>query len=161
MARADTLVLLTHCQFEKGGYQNRFKYNGDWFSMSVNRGLDPIWKKKYFNPYDDWARIKKRIGNPVLEKFDICISHDLVVTNQMIIWKLQRMLRINTTVITDWATQETGTDRLLEICQRLKATKYISGPSGVKYLDVDKFKQANINVEFHYPSKKIPIIDAI
>jgi len=40
------------------------------------------------------------------------------------------------------------TDRLLEICQRLGATQYLSGPSAQSYLDVDKMARAGISVEW-------------
>ena len=75
---ADTFVFLTHCQYEKNGYQNRFDINKRWYTMSTYRGLDPIVEKKYVNPLKDWSKIKKSLeasyGKRLLEEFDDCIQ---------------------------------------------------------------------------------------
>lgn len=42
-----------------------------------------------------------------------------------------------------------GSDKCLEICQKLKTDTYLSGSTGRTYLDLDKFKSAGINVDFH------------
>jgi hypothetical protein len=36
----DVFVILKHCQFEKNNYQNRFSFNNEWQTMSVNKGND-------------------------------------------------------------------------------------------------------------------------
>ena len=46
MAAADVFVILSECQFEKNGFQNRFQRNG-WNTMSVASGLAPIREKQY------------------------------------------------------------------------------------------------------------------
>ena len=56
--QADMFVFLTHCEFEKNGYQNRFNHNDNWYTMSVKRGMKPISEKEYLNPKKDWDRIK-------------------------------------------------------------------------------------------------------
>ena len=46
------------------------------------------------------------------------------------------------------------TERLVEICRRLRADCYLSGISGREYLDLDQFAAAGITVkfqEFHHP----------
>ena len=60
--KCDKFVILTHCQFEKNGYQNRFNFNDDWYTMSVKKGLEPIKDKIYLNPKNDWDRIKNRLS---------------------------------------------------------------------------------------------------
>ena len=40
---------------------------------------------------------------------------------------------------------------LLNICRKTNATTYLSGPSGKDYLDIQMFKNHNINVEFFNP----------
>jgi hypothetical protein len=42
----------------------------------------------------------------------------------------------------------TKTDRLLSILRHLGATHYISGPSAKSYIELDKFAEAGISVEF-------------
>ena len=39
IAAADTFVVLTHCQFEKNNYQNRFNQRERWHTLSVNKAL--------------------------------------------------------------------------------------------------------------------------
>ena len=40
------------------------------------------------------------------------------------------------------------TDRLLEICKKRKAKTYLSGPAAQAYFETEKFKSANITVEW-------------
>jgi hypothetical protein len=61
MAAVDIFVLMIHCQFEKGKYQNRFQLNGRWHTMSVDHGLDPIIDKRYVRFQEDWDRIKRQL----------------------------------------------------------------------------------------------------
>jgi hypothetical protein len=50
-----------------------------------------------------------------------------------------------------------GTDLLIEICRRLGAEKYLSGPSGQRYLAADKFRAAGIELEiFRYWPRAYP-----
>ena len=58
MKKADVFVILTQCQFEKNGFQNRFNHQGQWKTLSINKGLQPIVEKKYVNSARDWAKIK-------------------------------------------------------------------------------------------------------
>ena len=87
---ADIFIILTHCQFEKNNYQNRFNVNNQWYTMRVKKGMDNIINKTYVNPIYDWNKIKK--GFPKLDKitsnFDECITDNLATTNINIIKKL-------------------------------------------------------------------------
>ena len=58
---ADVFVILTHCQFEKNNFQNRFNMLDRWNTMSVNKGLEPIQNKKYLEPQRDWNKIKENL----------------------------------------------------------------------------------------------------
>ena len=62
--QSDLFVFLTHCQFEKGGYQNRFNYNNKWYTMSTSRGLIPIIDK--ILPLDETAE-----GHRLLEEREV------------------------------------------------------------------------------------------
>src|SRR5690349_12445323 len=78
MEEADLFVMMGYCQFEKGGWQNRFSY-GSWYTMSVFQGLKSIVEKKYASPEEDWIRIKHDLPAcaPLLKKFDSCITDSL------------------------------------------------------------------------------------
>jgi hypothetical protein len=165
MEDADIFVILQHCQFEKNNFQNRFNKDDKWYTMSVNKGLDPIYTKKYLNSQKDWTRIKNMLPEYkyVFSLFDDCVDDNLSIMNSNIILKIKDILNIKTEIIYDYSTQLTGTDRLVDICLRNNATTYISGISGKKYLELDKFHKNDINVEFQDETKMVrkPIIDII
>jgi hypothetical protein len=159
MARADLFVLLTECQYEKNGYQNRFRYADQWYTMSTARGLSPICTKHYLNPEEDWERIKHRLPQFDLGWLDECLGQSLAHTNLRIIEAMARRLGIATPIVEDFPTEATGTDRLVELCQEYGATTYLSGPSGKRYLDLDKFD--GICVDFFEATDKRHAFDAI
>ena len=41
-----------------------------------------------------------------------------------------------------------STERLVDLCEHYKATEYISGLGGKKYLNLELFKEKNIRVSF-------------
>lgn len=133
--------------------------------MSVNKGLDPIDTKNYLNARKDWDRIKENLKEygSVLSEFDDCISDSLVDTNINIIKKTCEWLGIKTKIVTDWDTSLTSTERLVDICDKLEATSYLSGQSGKDYMDFSLFSNKNIRVEFQ-PTNTIiqrPILEVL
>jgi len=163
---SDIFVILTHCQFEKNNFQNRFNFNDKWQTLSVNKGLEPIVNKVYVNPHDDWEKIKNNLPEykHILSQFDNYISSSLVCTNIAIIRKIVELLNINTCIVVDEPTNFKGTDRLVEICKQYKATKYLAGSGGSRlYLEVEKFTNTDIEVEFQQPEHliKVPILKAL
>lgn len=163
---SDIFVILTYCQFEKNNFQNRFNFNDKWHTLSVNKGLEPIVNKVYVNPHDDWEKIKNNLPEykHILSEFDNYITSSLVYTNIAIIHKIVKILNINTCIVVDEPTNLRGTDRLVEICKQYNATKYLAGSGGSKlYLEVEKFTNAGIEVEFQQPEHliKVPILKAL
>jgi len=148
--KADVFVMLTHCQFQKNNYQNRFFYQEKWHTMSVNRGLEPITDKKYVSFEKDWNKIKTNIPDKkrFLSRFDKYIGENLAQTNVSIIEDLIDALEIKTKVVYDEPTSLTSTDRLVWLCKKHGAKTYLSGESGKNYLEIKKFYDAGINVEF-------------
>ena len=165
MKSVEKFVILNHCQFEKNNYQNRFFYRGSWQTMSVQKGLDPIIEKKYVDPFKDWERIKRRIADKskILEKFDACISDSLTVTNCNLISSISQQLQIDTEILFDEKTELTSNERLISICQKLGANKYLAGAGGKNYMNVKKFNDAGIEVIFQdLESKdKVHILDIL
>lgn len=159
VAQSDVFVIMSHCQFEKNNFQNRFNVDGKWYTMSVNSGNEPINCKQYMAPANDWRRICSTF--PRLRQFDDCLHESLSEMNSAIIKMAARNLGISTKFEDDFATSKKGTERLVEICQRYGATTYLSGISGKKYLDVSKFEDVGIEVIFQDESKmnKQPLIN--
>ena len=46
------------------------------------------------------------------------------------------------------STKEKGSALILEICKKIKAKKYLSGPNGKNYLDETSFAENNIEIEY-------------
>jgi len=150
MDSVDLFVLLTHCQYEKGGYQNRFQARGAWHTMSVRKGMHPIADKLYKSPGEDWDRIKATF--PELYVFDDLVCHYLRDTNCEIIRRMAKYLGVRTKIITDEPTKATSTARLVEICKRHNADTYLAGSGGSRdYLEVAQFEAVGIAVEFQAP----------
>ena len=150
ISSVDKFVILTHCQFEKNGYQNRFNFNDNWYTMSVKKGLEPIKDKIYLNPKNDWDRIKSKLPEykSILNEFDECIFDVLEKTNIFIINRLCEMLNITTEIVIDYPTELKSTHRLIDICNKQNANEYISGIGAKDYLDEKLFKENGINISY-------------
>lgn len=126
MHRADIFVLLTTCQFEKNGYQNRARVAGKWWTMPVKSGLITIREKECFN------------------------GRSLLGLSSLWIYAIAQTLGIDSGKIrSDFETDMRGTDRLIEICKRYKADTYLTNPDAKeKYFDENAMKAAGIKVEY-------------
>lgn len=162
MEMSEKFIILTYCQFEKNGFQNRFNIGDNWHTMSTYKGLVNINEKKYVNPFNDWGNIKKKLSNykSILDHFDDCISEDLTLTNYNIIKKSANILGIKCDIILDEPTNFTSTERLVKLCETHNGTKYISGISGKKYLDLQVFTKNNIEIIYQdeLSMEKIPLL---
>ncbi len=159
----DKFIVLSNCQFEKNGFQNRFNLNDKWYTMSTKKGLVPIINKEYVNPLEDWNKIKLNLPKykNTLDKLDSCIENSLHLTNSKIIEKLTNMLGYNTEILYDYPTDLKSTKRLVDICLHYGATEYLSGISGKKYLDLDLFKSKGIKVSFQENQKKVHTLELL
>lgn len=156
MASVDVFVFLCHCQFEKGKYQNRFRLRDQWFTMSVNHGLEPINRKRYVQPQEDWEKIKRRLPEyrQIFTQIEGNVSQGLCWTNCNIIKKLTELLGITTRIEFDSECGLLkGTDRLISICKQFGGDTYLAGQSGASYMEPDKFTDAGIKIEYQDLSK--------
>lgn len=157
MEAVDLFVVLGHCQFARDYFQHRFKYQSEWFTLSVSRPkhFELISQKQYANPQKDWSAIKRRLPQyaEFFTSLDAFIGPSLFKTNYGIILELKRRLGIGTEVIQDPVSNLKSTDRLVEICRIHGADTYLAGRSGVHYMELNKFSEAGIKVEFQDPAK--------
>lgn len=127
MSQSDIFVILSQVQFEKNGYQNRYFLQGKqrWVTMPVQGGLEPIHKKFYTNGLQ-------------LENFNV----------SFIMW-MKDLLSINTQIVKDVVSNNSGTRRILDNLNYYGATKYITSPSAKdKYLDEKLIRDAGIDIEY-------------
>ncbi len=145
--QADRIVLLGHCQFEKNNYQNRFLLDDKWYTLSVNAKTSNIIDKKYVFHEKDWNFIKNKLSHYKLELFDDCISESVFLTNVNIIKRIMTLFQFDVDkVASDYPTDKKSTARLVDICLKNGADKYLSGISGNSYLNLDLFADSGIDV---------------
>lgn len=161
--QSDIFVILTHCQFEKNGFQNRFNFDGRWNTMSVKKGLDSIMDKMYADPHRDWKRIKKTLFKyqEILDEMDEFISNSLVDTNIKIIKYFVDRLNIDTEIVLDYPTELKSTDRLVDLCKHYGATTYLAGQGGKDYLDTSLFENENIGVMFQENMNRVHTLELL
>lgn len=148
---ADVFIVLNNVQFARNQYQNRFNFEGKWMTMSVNRGElgNLISQKHYVNPINDWNSIKSGVRYDWLDYFDHFISESLCFTNNSIIREIAKLLDIDTNISEDTYTPHlNASEKLVDLCLSFGAETYLSGPSGLKYLDLNLFSENDIQVKF-------------
>ena len=135
MAQSDIFVILTECDFEKNGYQNRYNtVDGKWITRPVNKGSEKLVDKRYSD------------------------NKGLVSLNMLWIKAIKATLGIDTVLGRDFPTDKTGTARLIEICQKYKADEYLTNMEALdKYLDKDMFEKAGIKIIPFKATVKKPI----
>lgn len=144
MAMCDVFVLLTDVQFEKNGFQNRYKTDEGWVTKPVKSGLCKIRHKKYAD------------------------GTDLVRLNTSIIRNMADILGIKTRIRDDQNSRgqysyKSGTERLIDIikdvqdsdrtCRGRKFDKrdmiYVTNPTAKdKYLDEELINSHGIGIEY-------------
>lgn len=167
--KSDCFVFLDQVQYKHREYQNRNKIRTKdgwgWLTVPVvSKGLgrqkicdvkiqnDSVWQKKH------WASLKNCYNKaPFFKKhyhfFESVYSvkwQRLIDLNIHIIKYLLKELEIKTPFYYESkiGTSSQGTDRIIEICNRLKADNYLSGRGGRAYLEEEKFSQAGIKLHY-------------
>lgn len=155
----DVFVNLNDCQFTKGGYTNRVNINGNLVSVHVRSKNDSNINEVVLNEH------KKRIPKLVklLSQNYTNLDQEFIVTIENFIKTELVYLHEFNSSLNEFITKKlnmgykyikseslniesTGSDRILDICKNLKASEYITGTGGMKYLDIDKFKHYNIKI---------------
>lgn len=167
--RSDTFVFLDTVQYEKNSFTNRNKIktsNGPvWITVPVIKSnhFDSImsdmkidirsnWRKKHLNAiYLAYKKAKYfDVIYPQLEELYSVEYENLVdmTWDHLMFWL--DMLNINTRIIKSSELDITSkkSDLVFDICKSLEADKYISGALGKDYLEMEKFNEAGIDVEF-------------
>lgn len=70
--------------------------------------------------------------------------------NQYITKRISKLLGVKTQFVnsTELETKGEKDEKLIEICKKLNATAYLSGPAAKDYIDINKFKLENIGLEY-------------
>lgn len=165
--QCDLFVALDNVQFQKNGLQNRNKIKTSqgwqWLTVpvlhdfgqpirEVQINLAQTWQRKH------WSAIMSNYGRasyfpqvaPSLQALyeqawtNLC-SLDMALMQ----WFMEKMAIVKPVY---YASQlgVTGnqTELLINICQALGAESYLSGPGGRRYMDLDAFEAAGIEVKW-------------
>ena len=142
-------VILDDVQYKKNNWQNRNKFLNknnieEFFGVQVEKEAT----KKLINEINivegPWRKktIKKIQQNFNIDVSDIYSHKKLIDINMASIkWAIKK-LNINIPLVysSDLSITTSSTQRLVDICAKLKATEYISGIGGKSYLNEDLFK---------------------
>tara|TARA_B100000315_G_scaffold252052_1_gene288041 strand:+ start:399 stop:1082 length:684 start_codon:yes stop_codon:yes gene_type:complete len=165
--KSDVFVFLDNVQFQKNGLQNRNELKNSsgrfWLTIPISVKLgDRIRNVEIVN--DGWSgkHVKSiRINYSKASYYSffedkLMTIYDKEWTNladlniEIIKTICQNYFEIETKLMkqSDLATTESGSSLILQICQKLKADTYVSGPSGKKYLDENEFMDHGINIDY-------------
>jgi len=164
MSAADVFVILDNVNFRKNYFQNRNKFLNaqgmeEWFGFPVSKKSTKMILKDVL-PIDDnvlpWKdKLFRKLEINLGEGINHFYEHESLLEINMagISW-IMKKLKIETPIVyaSDLSATGSKSDLLANICQELNAKTYISGPSGKDYLDLSKFSDKNINVDFFEPN---------
>jgi hypothetical protein len=169
VGRTDLYVVLDGAQYVKRHWHNRNRIMTPggpiWLTIPVatkSRFEQPIDEVTFAEPWADkhWRSIEMAYRKspffadeaPALKAlYEAAERLDrLTDVNTLFLQTLMKRLDIATAMVRDseFAPQGKQTARLLDICRKAGATKYLSGPSARDYLDESSFAAAGIAVEW-------------
>lgn len=170
MARCDAFVFLDSVQYSRTSYTARclikgIKGKSQWLSV-------PVFKKgRYFQNISEvnidndtgWQNIHQRTIESCYSKAPYFEDHQQL-SDLAYDMEWDNLSRLNTGLIKALAADlnitpkfinlseldinSKSSELLIDICQKMSADVYLSGPGGKKYLDENKFKAAGIELRF-------------
>lgn len=167
--KSDCFIFLDNVQYKNREYQNRNKIRTKdgwmWLTVPViSKGLgrqkicdvkinnEFSWQKEHLktleNYYNRAPFFKKHYH--FFESVYTIKWEKLLDLNIHIIKYLLEQLGIDTPLYyeSEIGTSNQGTERIIQICKKLKADIYLSGIGGKNYLKEEQFPQAGIKLEY-------------
>jgi hypothetical protein len=173
IAASDVHIVLDHVQFEKNSFVNRNKIRAPkawtWLTVPVNTSgkfgalsirdlavtAPDQWPKKHLNALRaNYARAPF-FGNhrSFFEDFYAAAASEalLLPTVMYFIRHTLRLMnaKVELVMSSDLAPTQSKSELVLELCRKVGANEYLSGPLGRDYLDLERFRAAGIGVKFH------------
>lgn len=170
MYKSDTFVILDDVQYDKHGWRNRNRIKtmqgGQWLTVPVlisgkNKPIikdvlidnRTLWQKKHLRGIEQNFK-KSQFFKDYFYIFEEVLSKEwkyLIDLDMKFIYRLNAILGLNRKIIcaSDLNIKADKTERLINICQMLNASKYLTGDAAKEYINKDDFIKNNINLEFH------------
>ena len=166
MIASDVFCYLDNVQYKKNEWQNRNRIktarNWQWLTVPVQyrfpQKINEVtinntvsWKRKHLQAlitnYNKAPFFREYIGF-----FEDVYSKDwefLSELNVYLIEKICNILNLNkrtAVLVSDLSLSDDPTDRLIDICKALGGNTYLSGPDGIKYMNLEQFKKREVKV---------------
>ena len=168
MNSADVFIIYDEVQYTKNDWRNRNRIktaNGIiWLTIPVRQNklaqriidtevVNNDWRKKHWNSilmsYSK-APFFKQYGAQFEDLYLNSKETLLSKINHQFFITINNILNIKTELLWSQDLQliEGKTERLVDLCEKVGATEYISGPAAKDYLDVDQFLNKNLKVSW-------------
>lgn len=167
IAHSDVFVALDDTQFQKNGVQNRNKIKTaqgwQWLTVPVQHRFGQLINEVRIDGRAPWPRkhmhtLRANYSRtpyfncyiPKLEELLTAEYDNLSQLNMALTQWVMSVLEIKTPILLASALNVCGeqTDRLVSICQAVRADCYLSGPGGRQYMELELFAAAGIQVQW-------------
>jgi len=167
---ADVVVLYDEMQYTKNDWRNRNKIKTpqvlQWLTIPIkvkNNAAQKINEAEVFRNHwatKHWKSIQQNYSNaPHFKKYQNFFSDlfqeaseltSLSKINFLFLSEISKLLGIQTKFLwsKDFELRGNKTEKLVNLCNDLKVTNYLSGPSAKNYLEEDFFLKNNIEVKW-------------
>lgn len=162
----DDFVIYDDMQYTKNDWRNRNRIKTPqglkWLTIPVQQErlkqtinetttANGLWAKKHWRTLcQNYSQslFFKDYRNLFEELYLGCRSEHLSEINLSFIRAVNKILGINTRIhfSSDYRHVKGKTERLIDLCERLHATEYLSGPAAKSYIDEPLFQQSNITL---------------
>lgn len=172
--QADIFCYLDSVQYKKNDWQNRNRIKTSqgwqWLTVPVRFQFPEKICEVKINPMVNWRKkhLQALVTNyrraPYFEKYmgiyEQIYSQDWVSVSELNIHCIERtadalgLSQKPAVKSSQLELREDPTDRLIDICKEVKADTYLAGQDGMKYMDLERFKENGIGViiqDFKHP----------
>lgn len=171
--QADLFIMLDTVQFKKNEWQNRNRIRvakgWQWLTVPVlqhfGQRIDGVlinpttaWKTQHLRALDiHYARAPYRERYlPELRELYARPWSRLNDLNKAIVRWLLAAYGITTEIhsAAEFAARDEPTDRLIDLCRAVGASRYLAGPGAEQYMDKPRFESSGVRLEmqvFHHP----------
>lgn len=163
---SDIFVILDDAQFTRGGYHNRCKIllpngNESWLTNAVDKNplgtpineitrivdekcYSKLYQCYHSSPY--WDEVWKVLG-ALIESNEPCLSVYNYHLIKAVLCVLGSEVELVLSSELNLAATDNSTEKLYGICKKLKASHYLSGSSGKRYLDESIFHDVRVEYQ--------------
>ena len=172
--QADVFCYLDSVQYKKNDWQNRNRIKTSqgwqWLTVPVRFQFPEKICEVKINPMVNWRKkhLQALVTNyrrapyfeTYIEVYEQVYSEDWELVSELNIHFIERLINAlglsqkPAVKSSQLDLREEPTDRLIDICKEVQADTYLAGQDGMKYMDLERFKENGIEViiqDFKHP----------